>query len=107
MSSVVTVHQIRVFVRVRAKKTHSRVGFRPLNQPRTNAGPVCFDPTRTCACSLGVGSARVLSARLDVYDSSAPTNPAARIGGLVGRVSSSAYRLGITIIYRFQDFRPF
>ena len=26
-------HQIRVFLRVRAKKTQSRVGFRPLNWP--------------------------------------------------------------------------
>ena len=75
--------------------------------PQNERGPCAFRPNADARCSLGLSSARVLSARLDVYGSSAPSNPAAQLGGLIGRLGSSAWWIGITIIYRFQGFWPF
>ena len=89
--SAAAAHQIRVFVRVWAKKTQSRVEFRPLNRPRNERGPCAFRPNTDACCSLGLGSVRVLSAWLDVYDGSASSKPAARLGGLVGRLDNSAW----------------
>lgn len=41
-ASVAVTHQIRVFVRDRAKKTQSRVGFRPLNRPTEQTRALCI-----------------------------------------------------------------
>ena len=92
---------IRVFVRFRVRKTKengsgSRSAFGPAHG--TNAGPVRFGPTRTRAaalvsaphaCSrLGLTCTRLGSVKTR---SSAPSNPAAQLGGLIGRLGSSAW----------------
>ena len=41
-ASAAAAHQIRVFVRVRAKKTQSQVGFRPLNRPTKRTRALCI-----------------------------------------------------------------
>ena len=98
MLSAATAHQIRVFMRVRAKEMQIRVGFQPLNQPMDERGPVRFSPTRMRACSLCLSSTCVLSARLDVYVRSAPSIPATWLDGLAGRLGLSArYHYNISI----------
>ena len=89
--SAAAAHQIRVFVRDRAEKMQSRVRFRPLNRPTERHGPCAFRPNTDARCSLGLSSTRVLSARLDVYGSSTPSKPVARLGSLVDRLGSSAW----------------
>ena len=62
IASLAATHQIRVFVRDRAKKTQSRVGFWPLNLPTEGTRALCVSVqhgralqpwSRLCTRALG------------------------------------------------------